>query len=90
MKPCQAQNMAEIIRRIYANLKPFGDNYMVDAELADCLVRLKLALIMYARSTNDPMVYAYANFTFTCPGSFCLVPHAIHEVLDFAMLTLGG
>jgi hypothetical protein len=69
MIPCKAENMAEIVRRVRDALKPLGNYYVFSSDLADCLTRIKLALLMYARQTGDAMVYAYANFNFNCPGT---------------------
>jgi hypothetical protein len=90
MIPCKADNMAEIVRRVRDALKPLGNYYVFSSDLADCLTRIKLALLMYARQTGDAMVYAYANFNFSCPGNMCVVPPSIMEVLDFALITIAS
>jgi len=90
MIPCKAESMADIVKRVRDALKPLGNYYVFSSDLADCLTRIKLALLMYARQTGDPMVYAYANFTYSCPGNMCTVPPSITEVLDFALITIAS
>lgn len=84
----QCNTPQEAIDVVYNNIFHFANGYAVTRDVAECLVKLKLALLLLALDTGHMLDVQYSNFVIRCEAYYCYVPPSIYEILRYMKMRL--